>query len=492
MGLIRWKRLSERLSVKVVSAMAVLLLASLAVMLIYARKTVKEEAILKASQTLEGTMLRIDDIMLSVEQTASNLYFHMLPYLKSEERMLKYSRELVEANSYVDGCAIAFAPGFFKEDEPFMAYYHRAGDTIVRSESFASSPYTEQAWFTEPMTSGKIGWMRPIKENVEEAKTLVTFCLPIYSRDAKPIGVMGVDLSLGMLSQILLGAKPSANSYCTLLDADGTYIIHPDSDKLFHQTIFTQLEHGADPSVKVAGEAMLSGGSGYKEFQMDGTDYYVFYKPFKRNMMRERTMDNLKWSTGVIYPEEDIFGDYNSLSYYVMAIAFVGLLLLFVLCRMFLHRHLKPLRALSAAAQRIAEGHYDETIPDSRYNYEIGRLQDNFRQMQQALAIHIGELEQLKTTLRERGEVLKNAYKRAQKADRLKMTFLHNMTNQMVGPAETIDRDVIALSEIQLAHSAECTRLAEDIQENGKTITELLDNLIVLSDEDNRKEEDHE
>ena len=230
---------------------------------------------------------------------------------------------------------------------------------------------------------------------------------------------------------------------------------------------------------------MISGETGYKPFKMHGQDYFVFYKPFKRIAVQEIPTVELGWSTGIIYPEEDIFGDYNSLSFYVLAIAVVGILVLFLFTRTIIHRQLKPLIMLTKSAQHIAKGNYSEPIPESSQNDEIGRLQNNFRKMQQSLAVSIGELEQLKATLVERGEGLRKAYQQAQKAERMKISFLHNMTNQMLEPAESISKDVDTLCQHnELVGKQEIASVANDIQLNGKTITMLLENLLKLSDED--------
>jgi methyl-accepting chemotaxis protein len=104
--------------------------------------------------------------------------------------------------------------------------------------------------------------------------------------------------------------------------------------------------------------------------------------------------------------------------------------------------------------------------------------------MQRSLAKNIGELEELTETLRERGEGLRRAYVEAQKADRMKTSFLHNMTNQMIGPAEAIVRDVAALSDNSQDRQHDTGRLVGDIHSNGNTITDLLKNLINISDDE--------
>ena len=112
--------------------------------------------------------------------------------------------------------------------------------------------------------------------------------------------------------------------------------------------------------------------------------------------------------------------------------------------------------------------------------------------MQHSLATNIGELEQLKTEMTKHGEELGIAYEKAQKANRMKTAFMHNMTNQMLEPSEAISRDVDTLcKESGERRQESVVQLADDIQRNGTTIADLLKNLLSMSDEDIRKEADN-
>ena len=70
----------------------------------------------------------------------------------------------------------------------------------------------------------------------------------------------------------------------------------------------------------------------------------------------------------------------------------------------------------------------------------------------------------------------------------MKTAFLHNMTNQMLEPSETISKDVEALCDMS---QGGIEQIADDIQRNSTTIAELLKNLLNMSDEDIRKEVDN-
>ena len=484
--------LSVRIGLMVISATALLLMALMTVMLIYARKAVKEEATQKASVTLDYTTHSIDNILLSVEQTTGNIFFNMLPHLNNPDMMFVYARKLVETNPYVAGCAIAFKEDYYQGHKLFMAYLHHAdsagiayADTDVEiDDKFGNTPYTQQSWFTETIETGKMGWRNPLKDMRTDEAPIITFCLPISSfEDNKPIGVIGVDMSLSQLSKIVQEAKPSEHSYCTLIDQDGTFIVHPLKNKLMDKTALML----KGQSVQKVAKAMISGETGYMPLKMGNQELFIFYKPFKRLAVPGRSSEDLGWSIGIVYPEKDIFGDYNALLFYVIAIAIVGLVLSTFITYYYLRNKLKPLVMLTEQAQRITKGNLDEPIPDSKREDEIGRLQGNFKLMQQSLATKIGELNKLTTDLQKRGEELSIAYKQAQKADRMKTVFLHNMTNQMLEPSKAIRKDVEALCDNSQEHH-KIVQLSDDIIKNGDTVTDLLKDMLYMSNEEIRKE----
>ncbi|MBO7046466.1 MAG: HAMP domain-containing protein [Prevotella sp.] len=438
------KTLSFRLSLRIIAALALLLMLALITMFYFSRKAVREEALQNAGQTLEVMVENIDNVLLSVEQAAGNIYWKMMAHANQPELMDTYAHKLVECNPYITDSRII--------------------------------------WDVDSNTVEPFGlWTTPRKVGHGKGNEAVTFRLPFYDKNRK-LNVLAIDVSLTLLSKIVLDEKPSPNSICALLGKTGTIIVYPDSTRL-NMNLVTLAEIHSYPTLFEAAEAMLAGETGYKEVIVDGKTCYVFYKPFKQAEIRGRAMTDLGWSAGIIYPEEDIFGSYNRLVWTVFIIAVVGLGLLLVLCRLFIHHQLMPLRLLGKSAQHIADGQYDEPIPKSKNQDEVGRLQNHFHTMQQSLAQHMGELQQLSDTLKERGEVLQTAYELAQSADRIKTNFLYNMTDQMKGPVNSILQSVKTICQ----HGSELTdeetsKMVDDIMKRGDKVTALLNQLIADSE----------
>ncbi|MBE6256350.1 MAG: methyl-accepting chemotaxis protein [Prevotella sp.] len=480
------RTLSLKLSLMAVCEISLLLMVALAVMFHYSRKVLKEEAMIDAEHTLDGTAQHIDNVLLSVEQSAGNIYFDLLKHLDEPERMYDYSRHLVESNPYIVGCAIVFKPHYYPGKELFMAYVRRKGYSLtadntelVTQATYTERPYTEQEWYTKPMKREAPCWTYPLKNEDAEGEPLVSFCLPIRDKSDTCVGVLAADLPISLLSQIVLSAKPSPHGYSTLLAENGSFIVHPDSTKLTYQTVFYQLHQGADPTFIEAAEAMVAGEKGFRSIKIDGKKWYAFFKPFERSVTPGRAEGQLGWSVGVVYPDDDIFEEYNRLLYYLLTIAIVGLLVFFLLVRFVTHRQLLPLSLLTHSAQRIAKGKYSETIPATNRKDEIGQLQEHFQQMQQSLASHISELEQLSTTLKDRNEVLRIAYDRAQEADMMKIAFLHHMTNQMLEPTLALENSVKTLcNNYQELTQQEADHEVDNIQQKSHTIIEVLNSMI--------------
>jgi methyl-accepting chemotaxis protein/sigma-B regulation protein RsbU (phosphoserine phosphatase) len=323
--------------------------------------------------------------------------------------------------------------------------------------------------------------MEPQREHQDEGNALTTFRLPLYEGQ-KVVGMFDVDVSLTQLSKIMAESKPSPHSFCALIGKDGKLIVFPDSTFLNKNAFELSRKYDNDAEVEAI-HAMMSGGTGYKYVKMEGEDCYVFYKPFVRADVPGRAKIDLGWSAGIIYPEDDIFGDYNRLLYMVLVIAVVGLLLLFIHCRVFIHRQFMPLRQLERSAKAIAEGSYDEPIPHSHRLDEIGRLQKHFQRMQRSLATRVGEMQRASALLQERGEVLQAAYEQAQAGDRMKTNFLYNMSDQMMTPInEVCERVMIISDHVNEITEEDTNRFVDEIQQRGGQVTALLNQLIADSE----------
>ena len=269
-------------------------------------------------------------------------------------------------------------------------------------------------------------------------------------------------------------------------------MVHPDTKKLSHKTVFS-VSQEENSSVKETVNAMMAGETGYKPFRMNGKDWYVFYRPFNSEQLTGHNIAPLNWSVGEVCPDDDIFGAFNQLFYTVLIIGILGLVMFFLLCNFFIHRQLRPLRMLTRSANRVAEGHYDEQVPHTEREDEIGQLQYRFRKMQQSLAAHVNELDHLQESLQSQGDILEKTSEQSLENDRMKTTFLHYLSNQMIEPGDLIDKSVAKLCNNY--HKTDLKEMEQEmavIKQQSSTILKLLGHIIEAVQIESGKEDSHE
>lgn len=471
--------LAAKLSIGVILSMVVLFITALGILFHYSRIAVQEEAVEKATQTLEGTLLHVENTLHEVEVAADNMKWLVEQHIDTPDSMFTFSRTILENNPNLNGCSIAFEPNFYpQKGKYFSAYSYQGGDSIqTEQEGSDLYEYNSMDWYLIPYLLNQPYWVEPFREydtgGILVSDIITSYCQPIHDKSGKAVGVLSADLSLEWFSKTVTDAKPFPHSYSILLGKGGTFLVHPDSTKLFYQTIFTSNLEEPDPELAALGEAMINGESGYKVMHRGDKNLYVFYKPFKHT----------GWSVGIVCSEEDIFEPHHGLQRSLMLIATIGLILLFIFCILIIRRGLKPLKQLAHSAQRIAEGKYEEKVPESHRRDEIGHLQHSFALMQRSLSHHIGELNRTTDTLTERNRELQKAYELAKEADRVKTAFINNMTDQMAHPVSIIASESNILSENHTTFTQEeMTRHVDKMLENTEAVTRLLNQLLDASE----------
>jgi sigma-B regulation protein RsbU (phosphoserine phosphatase) len=161
---------------------------------------------------------------------------------------------------------------------------------------------------------------------------------------------------------------------------------------------------------------------------VDGQPAYIFYRPVPR----------AGWSIAIVCPESDVFARYNRLLLAVWVMIGVGLVLLMLFCYQTVRRAVQPLRQLDDQAKRIAEGHFDEPLPQSPRHDSVGRLQNSFIQMQQSLAQMVSDIRLANEELEQHNEELSQAYQLKLQTNSRKTAFIQTMYHEIRTPLNII------------------------------------------------------
>ena len=356
------RSLSARLSVWTVLVVTVVFLAALTIMFTESQDHVRLDTLGKVSQSLDGTVLHIDNTLRTVEVAANNMLRVIENNLDKPDKMFYYSYKVLENNPNLSGCSISFEPFYYKEKGAyFSAYSYNNGDSIqTENEGSEHYQYHKMDWYRIPKQLNRPVWIEPFLEDATEGiivhDIFTTYSQPIHDKAGKLVGTFSVDICLDWFSDTISATKPFPNSYTILLGKDGTFLVHPDSTKQFYETIFTTSKNDSCRALESLGEAMVAGESGYRKITINGQLSHVFYKPFK----------NTGWSVAMVCPESDIYAAFYQLKRTVRLVTAIGLLLLLLSTWYIVSRSVRPLQKLVDSTHQMTQHEFTGEIPDSK------------------------------------------------------------------------------------------------------------------------------
>lgn len=369
---------------------SLVLLASLGFMFSQSKKSVRQEALNRAEQVLDNTVQRVTNVLDRVEVATDNMDWLPVRHLKTPDSMFVYSRRILENNPELNGCSISFEPYYFPGKGKYFSAYslNQDGEILTEQEGGPHYEYFTFDWYQMAKLLDEPCWTEPYfdfnPDGFYSQEMIASYCKPLKDAQGRYIGTISVDLPLGWLSETIAAVKPYPNSYSIMIGRGGTFFVHPDSTKLFYQTIFTETLEREDPDRTALGKAMQAGEEGMKQMVIDGQNCYVFYKP----------LGTTNWSMGLVCPEKDILSGYKRLQQAVLIIVVLGLLLMLDLISRVIRNELEPLSELNRQAKTIAAGHFQEELVDEGRIDEIGQLNRSFAGMQHSLINYIDELKQ--------------------------------------------------------------------------------------------------
>ena len=383
------KSLSARLSWLTVIFAAVLFLGALSFLFKQSQDAITKEAFSRATQVLDNTAQRVEIILDKVEMSTKNMAWVVSRNLAEADSMYVFSRSIVEQMPFLAGSSISFEPYYYPEKGRYYSIYTGRTDQetlMTEQEGDDLYQYFYMGWYLQPKLLGRPSWIEPYMDyspdNSFSPGIISSYSWPLYDKNKKFCCVVSNNISLQWLSNTISEMKPYPHSYSIMVGQGGTYFVHPDSTKLFYQTIFTETLEKPNPAITELGHAMQNGERGMRELKMDGKNCFVFFRP----------LSTTGWSTAIICPKDDIFGGYYRLVRTIVSLVVIGLLLMLWVFRSLITKELDPLKTLADQAETIASGRFDVELPETHREDEIGQLTDAFGNMQHSLVNYIDEL----------------------------------------------------------------------------------------------------
>lgn len=466
-----------KLSLGIIALAVSVLAVALGFLLWKSNRYIRQAAIERSVLALDNTTLRMADAMNEIVTAADNTYWQIEACLHPDSARA-FSRRVLQLNPNIYGCSVAFEPHFFEQTGLYCSMYslHHDGQIVTAQEGNDSYKYFELDWYRVAKFLDRPCWVDPFQDvnplGIAASEPIATYSRPLHDRTGRFIGVIANDITLRWIERVINENKPYPNAYYFMLGRRGHYYVHPDTARIFEQTIFANAHPEHNAGLYTLGHQMLNLAAGMQHTEIDGQQCYVFYRP----------VDNTPWSLALVCPESDVMGGYYQLVYIVISIIVAGLMLMLLFCRRIVSHSVEPLGTLASMTRHIADHNFSDHMPHSNRTDGVGQLQNSFARMQQALARYIGQVNNDNKQMEHRNNELQRANAMAVEADRKKAVFIQNMTHEVRTPLNIIVgfAQVLRDSHHNMPDD-ELRPIFATMQQNADAITGIVDMLLANS-----------
>jgi len=335
-----------------------------------------------------GTANRIEALLHAVEPLPQWLARHLASEHPGQGELVRLLEDELLANPDLYGSGVAFAPGEDAAQAMPAAPYVCRKDNRLRFVNLAEGnyDYPAQDWYLLPRELGKAVWTDPYFDEGGGETMMCTYCVPFYRQAGGQsvfAGVVGADIQLEHLVQIVSSIKLYQRGYAFLLSQNGQFVSHPNQEYVFKESIFSLADETGDKQLRALGRKMVRGGEGFVRVRSPNTGYvsWLYYAPISSG-----------WSVAILFPEADILTGLRAMNRVVFWIGFLGFGLLLAVITLLSMGVTRPIRALAQQTHEIARGNLDLAVPPVASRDEVGVLSRSFENMRLALKEYVANL----------------------------------------------------------------------------------------------------
>lgn len=387
---------SRSLSGRITLWVTASILAIFVIITVFLYKTTADGIFYEANARYQGVLdrnnERVHATLKAVEVAISNAVPLVEENLDSPERLFAVVERVVALNPDIVGSAIAFEPNYYAaKGQWFSPYAYRNGTALETKQlGTVEYEYHYMDWYQIPKLLGCPIWSEPYFDTDGGNTMMTTYSLPLCDRHGELYAVFTADISLEWLSRMMQQTdsinnngrgKDVGHAYSFIIGRGGTYIAHPDTDRILSETFFSYSMETPDSVDDNIGYEMIDGHQGNAKLVTDEGDCRIYYSPIERT----------GWSMAIVVPEHEIIAVAEHSGITIICLMIIGLAIVFLICHYTIARVTTPLTRFADSADEIARGHFDAQLPEVSTRDEMSRLRDSFHTMQHSLNRQIQE-----------------------------------------------------------------------------------------------------
>ncbi|MBN2236216.1 MAG: HAMP domain-containing protein [Bacteroidales bacterium] len=214
---------------------------------------------------------------------------------------------------------------------------------------------------------------------------MTTVACPIRGENGRFDGLLGVDISLETMKDIIADIHPFKGTVAYIVANNRSMVAHSDHD-LIGQDFFVNV-HGDSTQFKIGFEKSIQNQSYEFEYlnTKDKNEYFVSFAPISLGKA------NKKWLIGVEVPVSIVMSEANAIFRNAIIVGIIGLFILYVLIYFVSNAISKPILEGIKFAKTISSGNLEVRL-EIHENDETGELAESLSAMAEKLKIIIAEV----------------------------------------------------------------------------------------------------
>ncbi|EPH0748793.1 methyl-accepting chemotaxis protein PctA, partial [Pseudomonas aeruginosa] len=302
-------------------------------------------------------------------------------------------------------------------------------------------------WYKDAVAAGGLTLTEPYVDAATQ-ELIITAATPVKAA-GNTLGVVGGDLSLKTLVQIINSLDFSGMGYAFLVSGDGKILVHPDKE----QVMKTLSEVYPQNTPKIA--------TGFSEAELHGHTRILAFTPIKG-------LPSVTWYLALSIDKDKAYAMLSKFRVSAIAAALISIVAILVLLGLLIRLLMQPLRLMGRAMQDIAPGEGDLTkrlAVTSRD--EFGVLGDAFNQFVERIHRSIREVAGTAHKLHDVSQLVVNASNSSMANSDEQSNRTNSVAaaiNELGAAAQEIARNAADASH----HASDANHQAED----GKQVVE--------------------
>lgn len=264
----------------------------------------------------------------------------------------------------------------------------------------------QEGWYADALKAGKPTWTSIYQWGDHPDILSISHSYPLYNRDRKIIGVLGVDFILTQLNKFLLDLKADPSGRVFIIERSGLIVGSSSNERTFSivngKPQRLNILNSSDPLSRATARYLINEfgdfnaiqGKQHLEPTFAGSKQFIQFQSW-------RDRDGLDWLIVVVLPESSFMAQIHDRNQITILFSLAALVLAILIGLMTARYITAPLLKLSGASQSIANGNLDSRVL-IKGTSEVKVLSQSFNRMAEMLTESFNRLEKANVELESR------------------------------------------------------------------------------------------